>query len=48
MIRLTFKDLPRLIDLVPHLVHICVAKVAVRRVADLHAASSRQKVIGAT
>ena len=47
VVRLTFEDLARFIDLIPHLIHVCLAEVAVRRVADFHAAPSRQEVVGA-
>lgn len=48
MERLTFENLARLIDLIPRLIHIRIAEVAMRRVADFNTAASRQKIVGAT
>jgi hypothetical protein len=45
---LTFKNLPGLIDLVPHLIHVVFTEVSMRGMTDLYTTSTRQKVIRST
>ena len=47
-ITLTLQNLPRLILLHAHLPHIIFAKVAMRRVTDLHAATAGEELIQST
>lgn len=43
---LTFKDLARLIDLIPHFVHICFIEIAMGGVTGLNTSATRQEIVG--